>query len=120
MESAQWAYTTSKDGTATIAEAITGTADFSGDSHREELAKAHQRLHEEQKISGKAKLDGALMDAKKRAIMRAVQGQTSHWLTALPITRHHFDLSPTEFRDALALQYNRPFLRLPADCDGCG
>ena len=80
MESAQWAYTTSKDGTATIAEAITGTADFSGDSHREELAKAHQRLHEEQKISDEAKLDGILkcMDAKKsRAIMKAcaVQGK---------------------------------------------
>ena len=26
----------------------------------------------------------------------------------------------TEFRDALVLQYNRPLLKLPANCDGCG
>ena len=33
---------------------------------------------------------------------------------------HHFDLSAVEFRDALALRYHRPLLRVPSQCDGCG
>ena len=53
-------------------------------------------------------------------IQQAVEGKSSSWLTALPLAHHHFDLSATEFRDALALRYNRPLLKLPANCDGCG
>ena len=61
------------------------------------------------------------LNAKTRwAIQRAVAGKTSSWLTALPIAHHHFDLSATEFRDALALRYNRPLLKMPTNCDGCG
>ena len=48
------------------------------------------------------------MEAMKScAIMRAVDGKTSNWLTVMPITRHHFDLSAVEFRDALAIRYGR-------------
>ena len=61
------------------------------------------------------------LNAKTRwAIQRAVEGKTSSWLTALPIAHHHFDLSATEFRDVLALRYNRPLLKMPTNCDGCG
>ena len=56
----------------------------------------------------------------KRAIKRAVEGKTSNWLTVVPVACHHFDLSPTEFRNALALRYCPPPLRMPAHCDGCG
>ena len=49
-----------------------------------------------------------------------MEGKTSSWLTALPIAHHHFDLSATEFRDALTLRYNRPLLNMPSNCDGCG
>ena len=38
----------------------------------------------------------------------------------MPVSHHHFDLSPTEFRDALALRYHHPFLKVPTECDGCG
>ena len=38
----------------------------------------------------------------------------------MPIAHHHFDVSATEFRDALALRYNQPLLNMPANCDGCG
>ena len=57
---------------------------------------------------------------KKRAIKRAVEGKKSNWLTVLPVARHHFDLSPTEFHEVLALRYHQPSLRMPAQCDGCG
>ena len=29
-------------------------------------------------------------------------------------------LSPSEFRDALAIRYHQPLSKVPADCDGCG
>uniref|UniRef100_A0A1X7TP27 Uncharacterized protein n=1 Tax=Amphimedon queenslandica TaxID=400682 RepID=A0A1X7TP27_AMPQE len=44
----------------------------------------------------------------------------SSWLTALPIQRDNFNLSPTEFRDAICLRYSKPLLQLPLQCDGCG
>ena len=61
------------------------------------------------------------MDAiKKRAIKRAIDGKTSNWLTVLPVACHYFNLSPMEFRGALALQYHRPLLNMPVECNGCG
>ena len=61
------------------------------------------------------------LDTKQvRAIQRAITFKTSTWLTVLPTTDHHFDLSATEFRDALTVRYHRPLLKMPATCDGCG
>ena len=50
----------------------------------------------------------------------AVESKTSSWLTALPIAHHHFNLSATEFYDALTLRYNRQILKMPANCNRCG
>ena len=41
-------------------------------------------------------------------------------MTVLPLTSHHFDLSPQQFRDAFLLRYHRPLSSLPSHCDGCG
>ena len=38
----------------------------------------------------------------------------------LTVARHQFDFSAVEFRDALAIRYSQPLLRMPANCDGCG
>ena len=62
----------------------------------------------------------SMSEGKKRAIQRVVKGKTSTWLTVLPVSHYHFDLSPSEFRDALAIRYHQPLTKLPADCDGCG
>ena len=62
-----------------------------------------------------------VIDVKRsRLVRRAINGKTSNWLTVIPISKYHFDLSPTEFRDALALKYHRPLLRMSACCGGCG
>ena len=37
----------------------------------------------------------------------------------MPISKYCFDLSPTEFKDTLALKYHRP-LWMSACCSGCG
>ena len=55
-----------------------------------------------------------------RTIRRAIDFQTSGWLTVLPLTCHHFKLSPQQFRDALSLRYHRPLSSMPSHCDGCG
>ena len=57
---------------------------------------------------------------KQHIVRRAIEGKTSHWLTVLPIARHHFNLSAGEFQDALAMRYGRSLLSMPSICDRCG
>ena len=121
-KSCQNAFTTSKTGTKSLVKAMKFEEEFSMERHRSELKAARTKLAESQKASNRAKLDKVLQtidSKKKRAVMRAVEGKTSHWLTVMPIAKHHFDLSAAEFRDALSLRYCRPSLGLPAICDGC-
>ena len=63
---------------------------------------------------------GLLSPGQKRAVDRAIEGRTSGWLGVLPVACHRLGLSEVEFRDALALRYHRPLLRIPPQCDGCG
>ena len=49
-----------------------------------------------------------------------VDGKCSNWLNVLPLAKFNFDLSPVEFRDALALRYRKKLLGIPSNCDGCG
>ena len=45
---------------------------------------------------------------------------TSSWLTSTPLERYHFDLSPNEFNDGVAIHYLRHPAGLPVCYDGCG
>ena len=62
---------------------------------------------------------GQLSVPQQWAIIRA-KDEISLWLTVFPLAKHHFDLSATEFRDALALQYKKLLLGVLSHCDGCG
>ena len=44
----------------------------------------------------------------------------SGWLTVLPMSQDHFDLTAQEFCDALALRYWKALLSVPSNWDGCG
>ena len=57
---------------------------------------------------------------RRRSVQRAKDAKMSSWLNVLPVVRHNFDMSATEFRDALAICYRKPLLNVPSDCDGCG
>ena len=125
IESAKIAYTTSRAGTRNIVDAIKGKIEFSLPDHNvlmsDAMANMHTTLQHQDEVILHSTLANSELNAKiRRAIQRAVEGKTSSWLTALPFAHHHFDLSATEFRDALALRYNRPLLNMPANCDGCG
>ena len=54
------------------------------------------------------------------AILQAKYSKISSWLSVLPLARSQFNLSAQEYRDGLALLYNKPLLYLPSLCDGCG
>jgi len=44
----------------------------------------------------------------------------SGWLTVLPVSQDHYDLTAQAFHGALALCYQKPLLNVPSSCDGCG
>ena len=63
---------------------------------------------------------GSFDSVHQRAILRAKNEKISGWLTVLPLVKSHFDLSPQEFWDALAIRYRKPLRSTPDLCDGCG
>ena len=75
------------------------------------------RSHDESKLELVLEV---INDKKSRSVRRAINGKISNWLTVVQISKYQFDLSPIEFRDALALRYHRPLLRMSACCDCCG
>ena len=123
VDSAGIAFSTSRTCTKKIVDAIKGHEEFCVSDHNNQMheAKKQQKvaLNTSQQ-STLASIMTSLSGDKKHAVKRAVENKASIWLTVIPASHHHFDLSPTEFRDALALRYHRPFLKVPAECDGCG
>uniref|UniRef100_A0A8D9F6M1 Uncharacterized protein n=1 Tax=Cacopsylla melanoneura TaxID=428564 RepID=A0A8D9F6M1_9HEMI len=61
---------------------------------------------------------------KRRAIERPIakitKSKTSSRLSVLPVEKDHFNLTASEFRDALAIRYHREPPSMPSSCDGCG
>lgn len=47
-----------------------------------------------------------IVDNKSRLVRRVISGKASNWLTLISIFKYHIDLSPTYFRDPLALRYH--------------
>ena len=96
--------------------------------HKEDrVFNPNNQIHEAKKVALNSSQRSTLVSIltslsgdKKHAVKRAVDSKASIWLTVIPVSHHHFDLSPTEFRDALALRYHHPFLTVPAEYDGCG
>ena len=59
-------------------------------------------------------------DMKHQRILERSRNCLLAWLIVLPIEQDGFDLTATEFRDGLALRYEKLLLQLPPFCDGCG
>ena len=123
VDMANIAHITSVSGTRHISDAIKERKPLSLVDHNAKMAEAISTMHHELQQQDQKKLDSVLstLDTKQvRAIQRAITFKTSSWLTVLPTTYHHFDLSVTEFRDALTVRYHQPLLKMPVTCDGCG
>ena len=121
VETAKVAFGTSRAGTSNIVDAINGCKQFPHPITPSKCLKQHQtctRFLSRMKTNYFQSLLATFDSKIRQAITRSVGSKSSSWLTVLPITRHHFDLSAAEFHDSLALPCHRPLF--PANCDGCG
>ena len=121
-KTATLAYQTSRQGTIVLVEAVKGVDAFDPAQHIETIWAARKHLVNTKEEIYQSVLHSILMQftsKQKRAIKRAISGKTSEWLSVLPIATCHFDLSPAQFRDGLAVRYMRDPTDLPSKCDGC-
>ena len=69
-------------------------------------------------ISKKSRIENNLPEMKYTIQLASKKGVSS-WLNALPLLKHGFDLTKTEFRDGIALRYTWEAKNTPAICP-CG
>ena len=71
---------------------------FSVFNNIDHLSKLHRELNHNIEIQYQNLLKSVLPnfdDNKNRAVQQGIDGQTSVWLTVIPLAYHHFDLSAT-------------------------
>jgi hypothetical protein len=120
---ASLAYETSRKGTKVVIDAIRARGTFNALDHTIQLKNAKIEMQSQQRAEDAKTIEEVKSHFDSfhvRAIERSINEKTSAWLTVLPVERNNFDLSPVEFRDALAIRYRRPLLSTPGLCDGCG
>ena len=61
-------------------------------------------------------IDQSVPSDVHRNLLQAREQGASSWLNALPLEKHVFLLNKSEFRDAIALRYNRHIENLPSLC----
>ena len=80
-------------------------------------AKAALRKQKDDVIKEKiSTVDSTLDRDIMRCVQQSRQSGASNWLSALPLTKHHLNFNKAEFRDALALRYNKHMAGLPSMC----
>ena len=120
IKTANNAYETS---TSVIVDVIKGKVPFSMLDHNNQFAKTISSMHCNIRHQDQATQDSILsiLDAKKkRAFRRSVDGKTSAWLAVLPLCTHTTLICLQQNSEMHAMRYQRPLLRMPATCDGCG
>ena len=63
-----------------------------------------------------ANVSANLSTENKRHIDQAKEPGASSWLSALPLEKFNFNMNKSEFRDAVALRYNKHLNNLPSYC----
>ena len=103
----------SRESASVLVDAIHGATELKVTAHLDQLAKVRHDVSGRREARAQCLLTSVLECMPSpvcRTIRRATDFQTSGWLPVLPLTCHHFDLSPQQFRDAfaLSLHYHRP------------
>ena len=121
--SAPRAYEVSHKARAQLTLAIAGAEEFDVATHRESIFNARAKARSSRNEESLRKFDAsipALGERTQRSLRSAKDFSTRAWLSAMPSEKNDTVLSAREFRDGLALRYNKPLLALPGVCDGCG
>lgn len=116
-------YNTSRNCTTAIQESIQHKGAYKRSDHHRKLQEGKAVMRQKQQERDKLTFDETVSkfnENRKRTIERIPKGKCSSWLTVLPISRNHFDLSSYQFRDALSIRYGRSIIGAPTHCDGCG
>lgn len=120
-------YDISKKGCTALIIALTEKKDIDLSQHTTYLKEAWKEGRKEKVVLDDNLLESTLAKFtpfKRRAIERSITAKmktkSSNWLSLIPTKKDHFDLSPLEFRDALAIRYHRIPISMPQSCDGCG
>ena len=96
MKSADLAFSSSREGSSILVDAIYGVTEFSLTVPLDLLARVRNdisRRHEADVQSALSSLLELLPPPVYRTVRRAVDFQISGWLTVLPLACHQFDLS---------------------------
>jgi uncharacterized C2H2 Zn-finger protein len=120
-------YEMSRNGCKALTMALIDQKQIVLSDHNTSLKEARKEGRKEKQARDDTLLETTLAKFtanKKRAIERSIaskmKSKSSNWLSVIPTKKDHFDLSPTEFRDALAIRYHRIPNSMPQSCDGCG
>jgi len=127
---AEFCFSASRDATLVIVQALHGFRSFEVDHHEETVIHAHKDFVRQSELRNDEffstllpQFDGVCCRSVEQAKTNNLSGWLmvlSGWLTVLPVSQDHYDLTAQEFRDALALRYRKPLLNVPSSCDGCG
>ena len=115
-------FTASKSATFLLSKAIYEASELDLNEHEQIYLSS---LSQKKELEKNWKNDTfALIDhfpePNKRCVLRKMEFQCSGWLSVVPVEGNHFEMSPIEFRDAIALRYGRIPIDLPLSCDADG
>ena len=110
----------SKSITAPLAAIIALQGDNLPDPDLEREAKSSISKEKQELLKTKiASVDASLPREIKRNLDQTREPGASNWLSAIPLSKHGFNLNKSEFKDALALRYDKQISNLPSICS-CG
>ena len=122
VKSLQINFTNSSNATRILSKAISEGSEFNLTSHKQMVHSVITRKTEVDKdwIEDSQRLLSLLPIQQRRCVLRKLDYKCSGWLSVVPTEYNHFDMSPCEFRDSLALCCERLPIDLPANCDADG
>ena len=121
MSTASTAYEVLKTAISILQEVIRTGENASMVTHNAQCKAVTLAWMKEKELDQTRKLDQLLTDmpvSKQRTLRHIVKGKASGWLMVLPLQADGYDMSATQFRDQLAIQYHQELSELPAVCDG--
>ena len=119
-EKAATEYEISHTITAPLVAIMAIQGDTLPDNKNHNATKAKIIQQKQQHLKQKIEIIDKKLSPETLRVLEQTRSQgASNWLNVLPLAEHGFNLHKREFRDALALRYNKPLRGLPSHCP-CG